>query len=291
MTLEALQKKLKIMTDLKEVVEMMKMLSSVQLGTYEKMTQKLVGYQRNLHLALQAVAPYLPPESFPKIDMENGQTLAIVLGTDTGLVGGFNKEVAAFVLANASAAKVSYLLVGRRLTPYFPKPLAVYPSAGAMKEFSIFLSEIVHHMETFVQTKGQKVVVFYRRLADKGQEKLVMRELLPFPKNVREEALKTSWGRGVPLVPEAPKVWMHLRGEYLKMRLLKALVASQVAEHHQRMLSMQQAEKNITEELENVNLLYQQERQNVITEELIDIVSGAEVLKKKMRSPLDPVCL
>ena len=72
MSLEALQKKIKIMTDLKDVVGTMKMLSSVQVGMYEKMSQKLVAYQRNLHQALQAVMLYWPSELGERLHQDNG---------------------------------------------------------------------------------------------------------------------------------------------------------------------------------------------------------------------------
>ena len=282
MSLEGFQKKIKTITDLKDVVSTMKMLSSVQVGTYEKMGTALRSYQRNLRQALIAVAPQLPPGVVHKIK-ESPKTLAIVIGTDTGLVGGFNKDVWRFVRRyfDQGNEKPVFLFVGRRLASFFDKPLAVYPVSNAMKEFSVFLTEVVNQMDTFVQTRGQKVLVFYQRKAEKGQEKLVVRQLLPFPMTYQNDLKGQPWGRCVPMVPKVQAVWEHLKQEYLKVWLLKALIASQIAEHHKRMINMQQAEKNISEELDRVNLLYQQARQNVITEELIDIVSGAEVLKKK----------
>ena len=66
--------------------------------------------------------------------------------------------------------------------------------------------------------------------------------------------------------------------EYLMIELSAALTYSLAAEHHTRMINMQNAEKNIDESLEKMNLEYQQKRQDAITEELIDVVSGAEAL-------------
>ena len=69
--------------------------------------------------------------------------------------------------------------------------------------------------------------------------------------------------------------------EYLTVILSGGLTASLAAEHYARMVNMQQAEKNIDKSLEDMNLAYQQARQTQITDELIDIVSGAEAMKPK----------
>ena len=68
--------------------------------------------------------------------------------------------------------------------------------------------------------------------------------------------------------------------EYLTMVLFSAITMSLSAEHYTRMINMQNAEKNIDERLDEMNLIYQQKRQETITEELIDIVSGAEAMKE-----------
>ena len=60
--------------------------------------------------------------------------------------------------------------------------------------------------------------------------------------------------------------------------LSSALTFSLAAEHHARMINMQNAEKNIDESLEQMNQEYQQKRQEAITEELIDVVSGSEAI-------------
>ena len=69
--------------------------------------------------------------------------------------------------------------------------------------------------------------------------------------------------------------------QLLFANIYKAVAQSLAAEHFTRMISMQNAEKNIDEHLEEMNLDYQQRRQTEITNELLDVVVGAEVLKTK----------
>ncbi|MGN0919477.1 MAG: F0F1 ATP synthase subunit gamma, partial [Alphaproteobacteria bacterium] len=94
---------------------------------------------------------------------------------------------------------------------------------------------------------------------------------------------RTPWeGKMMPLITaEKEELFSALLHEYFAIQLIHALIASLAAEHFTRMNHMQQAEKNIEEKLDGLNLEYQQARQNQITEELIDIVSGATAITKK----------
>ena len=94
---------------------------------------------------------------------------------------------------------------------------------------------------------------------------------------------KTPWeGRMLPLITaDKDELFSALLHEYFTIQLTNALTASLAAEHFTRMNHMQQAEKNIEEKLTDLNLEYQQARQNQITEELIDIVSGASIIGQK----------
>ena len=89
-------------------------------------------------------------------------------------------------------------------------------------------------------------------------------------------------GKTPPLITaDYSELFTALIHEYLTVVLSGALTASLAAEHYTRMVNMQQAEKNIVDSLTEMNLTYRQLRQAGITDELIDIVSGAESLKKK----------
>ena len=78
---------------------------------------------------------------------------------------------------------------------------------------------------------------------------------------------------------ERKQMFAALLNEYLTIALASQLNYSLAAEHYTRMTNMQNAEKNIDESLEQMNLEYQQERQENITDELIDVISGAEAVK------------
>ena len=77
------------------------------------------------------------------------------------------------------------------------------------------------------------------------------------------------------------QLFLSLIHEYLTTLISQAIISSLACEHYTRMINMQQAEKNIDDSLEELNLIFAQNRQTAITDELIDIISGANSLKKK----------
>ena len=77
------------------------------------------------------------------------------------------------------------------------------------------------------------------------------------------------------------KIYSALLKERLLIELSTAITEALSAEHHMRLTTMQAAEKNIDENLEAMNLQYQQMRQENITTELLDVVNGAEAMRKK----------
>ena len=107
-------------------------------------------------------------------------------------------------------------------------------------------------------------------------------KLLPSDKSAYEKLRQKPWEtNNIPLITMQPQMLFEaLIKEYLMIELCSMLTYSLSAEHHTRMINMQNAEKNIDESLDALNLEYQQKRQDAITEELIDVVSGAQALKK-----------
>jgi F-type H+-transporting ATPase subunit gamma len=80
---------------------------------------------------------------------------------------------------------------------------------------------------------------------------------------------------------ERDNLFSSLFHQYIFVSLFRALAESMASENAARLLSMQSAEKNIDERIEQLNALYRSERQNAITSELLDIVSGFEALREE----------
>ena len=292
MTQEALNKRIKTTTDLRGIVSTMKMLSSVSVGQFEKALKSLNQCMENLQSAFQGL---FAQEKFqyesPTLFHDKNKILAIVIGTDNGLVGRFNRDVIDTMKKNLIAEKkqVKLITIGKRLAPMtFSDNFSVisnYNNSNTIKEISSLAGAILTKINQAVSKEGfSSVWIFYTIRQNTGLT-VKSEQLIPFQENLLINLKTKKWdGRTLPLVTaDYNELFSALIHEYFTIILAHALTSSLAAEHYTRMIHMQQAEKNIDEKLNELELIYQQVRQNQITDELIDIVSGVEAINKIKR--------
>ncbi len=290
---EDLKRRIKTTSDLQGIVRTMKMLSSVSVGQYEKALNSLTQYGATLRQAFhglfaQSFFNYMPPNiktTAPKI-------LAVVIGSDNGLVGRFNKELLEYVQTSCqelggNPSQMRLIAVGKRIALHAPSMNLhishAYPISNSIKEIASLAGLILTKIDKEVSEHHFDLVeIFY----NKGQNFSFtpqMRQLMPLPHHDFQALKKTRWeGKMLPLITAGKEeLFSALLHEYFSIQMTHALIASLAAEHFTRMNHMQQAEKNIEEKLNELNLQYQQARQTQITDELIDIVSGASAITKK----------
>lgn len=306
MTLEILDKRIKATTDLREIVSTMKVLSSVSVGPYEKALESLTQYAQNVREAflgfLLSSGFTLPQNKQPA----SPQILAVLIGTDNGLVGKFNRDVLAFAQTHLTqrgilANNVTYVCIGKRLgvmtqSAVKDKLHATYGVSNSLKEIgSVASTLLIKINEILSKNHISEVLVFYNKKQKAGTTTVHTAQLMPLPYAELIKLKEQKWtGSALPMIPEDTNAMLSgLMHEYLTVILTGSITASLAAEHYTRMMNMQQAEKNIDKSLEDMNLAYQQARQTQITDELIDIVSGAEAMsdkKKKDNFMTNKVC-
>lgn len=294
MTLEALNKRIKTTTDLRGIVNTMKLLSSVSIGQYEKALEALKEYK---HTVRQGFLGLILNDNLAglatPLKSKNPKTIAIIVGSDNGLVGSFNREIITYARQyfkeeGYEKQDVSYMAIGKRIALMFEAQnepmIARYPIMNSLKEIASIASTILMKLNEVITQKNIEQVLLFYHLKEKGEsQKIQMSPLMPLPYKEFVALKKEKWkGTSFPMITAQPAALKSaLIHEFLTVSLAGALTASLMAEHYARMVNMQQAEKNIDETLEQMNLEYQQARQTNITDELIDIVSGAESIKKK----------
>ncbi len=294
MSLESLNKRIKSTTDLREIVSTMKLLSSVSITPYEKALASLKKYGKTLEDAFQGLMlneKDITPPLLPKD--KSFKTIAILIGTDNGLVGKFNRDVIThadtyFKAHGYDMDSVIYLCIGKRINGLMSglkdQVAASYAISNSLREIALIASEILKKTDEIISKQKVKQVLIFHNHRESGMpQRTEKRQLIPLPKNTFAALKQKRWeGKNFPLITaDKEALFSALSHEFLTVTLTGALTASLAAEHYARMVNMQQAEKNIDESLETMNLEYQQARQTAITDELIDIVSGAESMRKK----------
>lgn len=290
MTLEQLNKRIETTQDLRNIVSTMKMLSSVSVTQYAKAHDGILHYRHILSDGFQALHlnGYLSGKIAQPI--ENAKTLVVLIGSDNGLVGSFNKNIiksAERQLKSVPKENRFYICLGRKICAIAQyagiKTEYTFPISNTIEEIADIASQLlIHIQEVKAKYKIERVLIFYNKKTNQGA-KVQSEQLFPFSETVFQKNKKWQ-GKGYPLIDMDYKdLFVSLIHEYITTMISGAVISSLACEHYMRMINMQQAEKNIDEKLEEMNLIYAQNRQTEITDELIDIISGANSLTQKKK--------
>ncbi|MBU1447064.1 MAG: F0F1 ATP synthase subunit gamma [Gammaproteobacteria bacterium] len=286
---ETLRRQITSASDLESVVRTMKALAASSISQYERAVQSLDDYYRTVELGLVAWHHQGGPDRSPRrTGRMNAEGIgAVVFGSDQGLVGQFNEEVADFAVARLRDMPGSKHIhaVGERVQGYLNDaglPVnARFPVPNSITAITPLVGSILMEIET-QRERGQldQVYLFHNCPRSAAQCEPVMQRLLP---------LDDAWKKGLTTIPwpthKLPEVFgdvsrtrRTLISEYLFISLFRACAESLASEHTSRLVAMRRAEKNIEGLLEELNRSFNRQRQNAIDEELFDVISGFEAL-------------
>jgi F-type H+-transporting ATPase subunit gamma len=292
-TLEGLRRKLEGAEDIKSVVRTMKAVAASNIGQYELAVSSLGDYYHTVTLGIIAyfMAENIDTLIEKKEPKRNEEKLicAIVFGSDQGLVGQFNDSLTDFVFQtlNGFPGKKEVWAVGERVqlllsdvglisTILFSVPNsvnAITPLVGQI----LVKSEENHEKGTM-----QEVYIFHNQPKAGVGYVPVYQRLLPLDEKWIHTLAELKWPtKKIPQVAGGIKpTLLALISGYLFVSLFRACAESLASENSSRLAAMQRAEKNIEELLDDLSHKFHSLRQSTIDEELFDVVSGFEALKK-----------
>jgi F-type H+-transporting ATPase subunit gamma len=135
-------------------------------------------------------------------------------------------------------------------------------------------------MQSFVKKEFDRIEIIYNQFKNAAVQKLVTEQFLPVIQDSQPgKIMKNQTSADYIFEPDKETVIRELIPKTLRIQVFKSLLDSFAAEMGARMTAMQQATDNAKELLKNLNITYNKARQNQITNELIEIVSGAEALR------------
>lgn len=291
-SLESLQRELAGAGELQSVVRTMKALAAASIGQYEAAVRSLVDYYRAVELGLAACVRVAREEVAAKpgsaTDQDGG--VALVFGSDQGLIGQFNEVLTEYVTEFVREHPSHWIVwaVGERMEARLAdaglnatNTFVVPNSVGAITPLvGRVLIDIEHHR---AGSASARVILFHNQPRSGAIYEPVRQRLLPLDRTWRQQLSGIRWPTGnLPEVIDRPETTLPaLVREYLFVSLYRACAESLASENASRLAAMQRAEKNINELLEDLGLRFHQLRQTAIDEELFDLVSGFEALAQE----------
>ena len=242
-----------------------------------------------------ATARATPSRGFPLLEArESEETVGILLLTgDRGLAGGFNAQVVRRGLAlereaRAEGKDVRWLVVGKkgRSTLRFRRYDVAHAWVDLTDRPDYKHAESAAHAiaELFTEGEVDRVTMVYNHYVSPLTQIVETEPLLPIPRQALGEeeeersAYEIALEGDVIYEPEADVILERLLPVYLETTLFRALLESAASEHGARMTAMRNASKNAGELIDSLTLDMNRARQAEITQEILEVVAGADAL-------------
>ncbi|MEZ6852750.1 F0F1 ATP synthase subunit gamma [Halodesulfovibrio aestuarii] len=289
-TLESLKKRIHTASDLLSLVKTMKSLAAVNIRHFEQAAQSLEEYAVVVE---QAWRVFLLSEGEIAPFAKTKKAVILAIGSDQGMCGQFNEIIQQHAQTEkeslqASGIETEFWVAGDRIKSGLGDaghpPSLTFHIPSTLGGIHSVVAEFIEHIARWRYKKGvtRFSTVFNAPLGMQGYAPQSV-HVLPLDQEWTDQRTKEAWPeRCHPqfFIP-AKQLLSGLFEQHLFVSLYGALARSLAAENAARLMAMQAAEKNIMDMRDTQEAKFRELRQNAITEELLDIVSGFEALTKE----------
>ncbi len=290
--LDRLSRRIDTARDLQSVVRTMKTLSAVSISQAEQAAAAITAHLETVERGLQ-VALRHAPRLLDGAARAEGPTALVVVGSEFGLCGTFNErligEARGIVAAEAGAGRGPFvLLAGRRLAqrwdPDLPDPGAALDLPSSAGLLGAAAGAVLRRLDGWQrETGGTRIVLLHQAEGEAGHAAPRTTRLAPVTADELAAIAARPWPtRCLPMAAGEPgALFRRLLRQRILARVYAALALSRSAEYAARLEAMRAADRNIGEKLQALEAEFRLRRQEAITAELLDVVSGFEAAAER----------
>lgn len=292
-TAERIQRRIDALDDLHGIARTMKVLSAVSIRQYESASESVKGYFHTVELGLYVALTH-PEEALSSNTGADKpqQTAAIVFGSDHGLCGRFNDDIASYSAEQlkhsaSPSAPLKVIAVGARLSASLEQlgvPVTEsFMLPGSAARITHTVQQLLLKLDEWQSEHGNLDLRIFYNYRPNSIERYqpFFQQVLPVNLNSFEhlrEDQKWPSKRLPTYTMDRQALLTELLRQYLFVSIFRACAESQLGEHAARLTTMQSAEKNLEEKLNDVTAQFRRARQDAITTELLDVISGFEAI-------------
>ncbi|MBE7441265.1 MAG: ATP synthase F1 subunit gamma [Flavobacteriales bacterium] len=275
----------------RQITSAMKMVSAAKLRRAQDAITQMRPYSKKLQEILENLSSGLDStDGVYSQEREVKNVLFVSITANRGLCGGFNNNVIKTIRRIADSeykgCNITVVSVGKKSVDSFKSS----PWSAKGRELFSKSIEIVDNltfdnaaelaqifMDEFAARNLDKVVLVYNQFKNAAVQEIQAEQFLPIVpiQNTNDKASSTDYI----FEPNKEFIVQELIPKSLKTQLFKALLDSRASEHGARMTAMHKATDNATDLINALKLSYNKARQAAITNEILEIVAGAEALK------------
>ena len=288
-----LKRRVRSITNTRKVTKAMELVASARLRRSQSRIESMRPYADRMLELMAGVSQAAGAVRLPLLEQrESVRKVAIVpVSADRGLAGGFNAQVIRRSLALQREAvgagqEVVWFSTGRKAasTLRFRRLNVIQSWTGFSERPAYRDAQALAHAisEAFVNGEVDRVVVVYNAFVSPLVQQVTVREILPIPtemlqRDADEEETKRLAGDFI-YEPEPEEILVRLLPVYLETELYRALLESAASEQGARMTAMRNASKAAGELIDSLTLAMNRARQAEITQEILEVVAGADAL-------------
>lgn len=268
-----------------QITSAMKMVSAAKLKRAQDAITQMRPYAEKLSEILVNLSATLEnsTEDIYSQEREIKKVLLVSIASNRGLCGAFNANVFKATENRVHQLSDSTVLVypiGKRAVDYFTGKHELFNSNLEIFNDLNFNSstEIAQEiMDAFVEGSFDKVEIIYNEFVNAATQNIITETFLPVSSDQTESnAIQSDYL----FEPSKASIVLNLIPKSLKIQLYKCLLDSHASEHGARMTAMHKATDNAQDLKDDLTLTYNRQRQAAITNEILEIVGGAEALKQ-----------
>lgn len=289
-----IRRRIKSVKNTQQITKAMKMVSAAKLRRAQERVVTARPFANKMSEVLGELAKRTSDDfHHPLLDQRGDERYLLVLVTaDKGLCGAFNtnltKAAQAFMRENAGKS-IELIAIGRKGRDFFRSRRAVFAgeflgvTGKGRVEFSEALEIAEHMIKLYTEDEGiDKVFLVYNEFKSVLSQRVVLEQLLPVSRAKTEETEAKSQQplTLVDYIYEQPpeEMFGKLLPRLIETQIFRALLESIASEQGARMTAMDSASKNASELIDTLTLNMNRVRQAAITNEIIEVVSGAAAL-------------
>jgi len=292
-TVQDIKRRLRSVRNTRKITKAMELVAAAKLRRAETRIEALRPYAERMRELMIGTARATPSRGFPLLEArESIQSVAILpLTGDRGLAGAFNAQIVRRALqlereVRAGGADVRWVVVGKkgRSTLRFRR----YAIEQAWIDFTdrpVYADAVAISKklaDLFVDREVDRVVVVYNHYVSPLTQTVSVEDVLPIPRTLLEEEEKSAYEIALEgdfiYEPEPEEILARLLPTYLETTIYRGLLESAASEHGARMTAMRNASKNAGDLIDRLTLDMNRARQSEITQEILEVVAGADAL-------------
>ncbi|WP_236660315.1 ATP synthase F1 subunit gamma [Isachenkonia alkalipeptolytica] len=279
--MQDIKRRIKSVDSTKQITKAMELVSSAKLRRARQRVEENRPYFEKIEEAIQGILPHTKELQNPYIDQrEVKKTGYIVITGDRGLCGGYNTNAIKKALNHMEDREASVIAIGQKGVTFFRKRGydldGEFVSISEKPMFSDAKSIGKLAMELYKNEMIDEVNLVYTEFVSTITHKPKLIKLLPLDQKEIPEEIQEDRDEVMTYEPSPEEVLSYLIPKYVESMIYGALIEASASEQGARRVAMESATDNAEEMIDDLNLKYNRARQASITQEISEIVGGAE---------------